>query len=161
MSCHEQPPKEQNFTEQLIESLMGNAPPEAIEGLRQNFSAGLENLYAVAYNYYEHGKYQKATDVFRVLTGLDSQNTTYWMGFAAALQMLQQYEKALSAYSVAALLDPQNPAVHFHAAGCCFMLGEVERGLQALDAAEMVAQGKENYETFIAQLVLIKQAWTS
>lgn len=144
--------------EQLIASA-AKAEEDAFDVIAQQLSEGLDNLYTFAYHFYDHGKYQRAADFFYVLTRLNNQDQTYWLGLAAAQQMLKQYEKALDSYSIAALLDPENPTVHFYAAGCFFSLGNVEKGLQALEAAELVGQGQSKHKMLISQLALIRQAW--
>lgn len=144
--------------EQFIAAVAEN---NNFDEIRNNLSEGLDNLYTYAYHFYDHGKYEKAVDFFYVLTRLDSQNFTYWLGLAAAQQMLKQYGKALDCYSVAALLNPENPTAHFYAAGCFFSMGQTDKGLQALDAAELIAQGQQKHKMLISQLALIRQAWSN
>ena len=118
-------------------------------------------IYEVAYALYEHGHYQKAMDFFHVLTRLQSQNASYWLGLAATQQMLQLYQEALDSYSVAALLDCENPAVHFYAAGCCLSMGDIQKGLQAMTTAELFAQGKPEYASLIVQIAIIREVWSN
>jgi len=150
-----------HLKDQFIAAVADVEESQNFDAIRNELSGGLDSLYTFAYHFYDHGKYQKAVDFFYVLTRLNSHNPTYWLGLAAAQQMLKQYEKALDSYSVAALLAPESPTAHFYAAGCFFSQGQVEKGLQALDAAELVAQGQNKHKMLISQLALIRQAWSN
>lgn len=134
----------------------GEAASQSAEEVRSL----LEELYALGYHFYDNGKYSQAVDVFRLLTTLDNHNSTYWMGFAAAQQMMQKYEEALEAYSVAGLLDPQNPYIHFHASVCCFTQGDVGRGLLALGEAVSLVEREEKHRELLPHLKLLKEAWS-
>lgn len=161
MDTHTAHTTQQPPLEQLLAAAATQSSACQKGGIHAQLSEKLSDLYALAYQCYEHGKYQKAADFFHVLTRLQSQNPSYWMGLAASKEMLLQYEEALECYSVAALLDIENPTVHFSAAGCCFAMGNIEKGLQAIAAAELVALGKPEHATLISQLALIRDAWNT
>jgi type III secretion system low calcium response chaperone LcrH/SycD len=149
---------------ELQQRILENAglPVDILENDKLSLSEDcLQGLYAIAYNFYENGKYREAVHYFRVLSNIDAPTRKHWMGLGASLHMLKDYEKALAAYSIAALLDNQDPYVHIHAADCCFALEQKERGMKALDAAELVIKMNKNDQKLISQLALIRQAWSN
>ncbi len=94
------------------------------------------SLYAAAYSCYEAGDYEKAIQLFTVLTQSAPFEQAHWRGLASTRQMLSDYEAALHAWSIVALLNEQDPFVHFHAAECLISLGDSHEAEKALDMAE-------------------------
>src|SRR5690606_39901315 len=68
-----------------------------------------EAIYAIAHNYYNNGKYDKAIPLFQFLSIVDHLNIKWWMGLGAATQMAKEYEKAVNAYAMATLLNVDDP----------------------------------------------------
>lgn len=121
-----------------------------------------EVLYAHAYGLYQQGHFEHARDLFQLLTVMDVNNFSYWMGFAACFQLLKQYEKAIQAYGVAAVLETseRNPLPYFHSAECYFALGNQKQALVGLKHAKDIASKQDEYQTFIEQLDLIQTQWS-
>ncbi|MCC5832829.1 MAG: SycD/LcrH family type III secretion system chaperone [Chlamydiales bacterium] len=106
----------------------------------------MEKLYEEAYELYEANAYQEALNLFRWLLLFNSYEAKYWMGFAAALQLLERYEKALHAYAVASLLDSKSPYPHFHAYECYILLNNRDDADKALKLAYQRCDGKAAYD---------------
>ncbi|MBS4169030.1 SycD/LcrH family type III secretion system chaperone [Parachlamydia sp. AcF125] len=104
----------------------------------------LSCLYASAYEFYTHGKYETAQHFFQMLTVLEPHSKKNWMGLGATLQVQKNYQLALEAYSFAALLDLNDPYISFHAAECFFFLDQIQHGFDALTAAEEIATQQKN-----------------
>lgn len=117
-----------------------------------------ETLYALAYQAYEHGRYEDALKLFRFLT-LHCSSKRHWMGLGATLQVLKQYEEALSCYGLAALEDASDPYVHLHAADCLFALDNIPGALIALEASENAATNKGTFEELLKRVKLMRAAW--
>lgn len=115
-------------------------------------------LYLMAYNFYNNGKYDEAQNCFRTLVTIDAYQVDYWIGLGASLQMLKEYQEAIAAYAIASLIDAKNPIAHFHAAECFFALQMKAQGLNALENAEQLSKGKEKYSQLMARIVLMRQS---
>lgn len=120
-----------------------------------------EALYEMAFDYYSSGKYQEAIDVFYLLILTDAENAKYWIGIAAAHQMLQEYEDAISGYAFAAMLDEENPMPHLHAAECLFAIQNIDEALSALAAVDQVAGNKKMYRDTVARAAALREAWST
>lgn len=111
----------------------------------------MEGIYATAYNFYTHGKFDRANDVFSSLCQMDPYQSKYWLGLGATRQMEKKYEKAIEAYGLAILMDAKNPLPPFHAAHCLIKLNNKDGAIQALEAVIEVAKGKKEYEDVLSQ----------
>lgn len=121
--------------------------------------ASSKTIYALAYQFYEHGHYAEALPLFRFLTDRQPILRKHWMGLAATLLMLKEYEQALSAFSVAALQDPHDPYVHLHAADCLFGMDKTPDALNALEEALSEAAKSQMHEMLHRQIELMLRSW--
>jgi secretion system chaperone SscA len=120
-----------------------------------------EELYCCAYHFYENGKYAEAVDFFKILTQMDSESVSYWVGLGASQQMLKNYNEALLAYSTALILNQKDPIVYLYAANCCFALKHIAEGLKALDVAESIAADKPEHEALLSEVAILKEVWSN
>lgn len=117
----------------------------------------MESMYAIAYNFYNHGKFDRANDLFTALCQMDTYEPKYWIGLGAARQMQKNYEKAIDAYGMATLFDAQNPLPAFYAAHCYMKLKNHERAIQALDAVLAISKDKKEYKDLHAQAEQLRE----
>lgn len=120
---------------------------------------GEETLAQLAFQSYQVGDYSKAMPLYRLLTVQERDNSRYWLGLAASLQMMQRYDEALSAYGYLALLEPNNPMLYYHSAECHFALGTTDVALIALDEAIIKAKKDSKHKGFVSQLTELKKCW--
>lgn len=117
--------------------------------------------YAIAYSFYQSGKYAEAITHFRQLITLNIRQPKAWLGLGAALQMSKKYKEATSAYAVAAYLNQKNPYPHLYAAECYFAQKEVDQGLLALEAAEQLTAKQEEHAPLNDRITAMKKTWSS
>lgn len=127
--------------------------PEQLAGLVTDFLANqktfkdlrgitdkeMEAIYSTAYNFYSHGKFDRAKNIFLALTQLDNSKPKYWVGLGASRQMLKEYQPAIEAYGLAMLFDTKDPKPVFYASGCFMKLNENDMAMKALDTAIEIA----------------------
>lgn len=99
----------------------------------------MEAIYSTAYNFYTHGKFDKAKNIFLALTQLDNYKPKYWVGLGASRQMLKDFQPAIDAYGLATLLNPKDPKPLFYASGCFMKLNQTDMAIQALETAIEIA----------------------
>lgn len=116
-----------------------------------------KSLYAMAYRFYENGKYLDAIHFFKLLTCLAAYDSKNWMGLGASYQLLKQHDQALQPYAIAAMLAKDDPAPHFHAAECFFTLRQNANGMKALDSAEQLAREQDSY--LLPRILLLREIW--
>jgi predicted Zn-dependent protease len=92
-------------------------------------------LYADALAEYEMGHYEKAQDLFSLLSTELPKQPEVWKGLAACNQVQKYYPEALMAWSMAALLNEYDPIPHFHAAECLLAQGDKLEAQKAIRLA--------------------------
>jgi type III secretion system low calcium response chaperone LcrH/SycD len=94
------------------------------------------SFYVHAYALYEAGEFQKAADVFRVLSMRYPLEPYFWFGLASCHQEQRNFKDALNAWAMNSLLDSENPYPHFHAAQCAYAFGAKHDASLAIQEAE-------------------------
>jgi len=105
-----------------------------------------EALYAIAYNMYRTGQYEKALSLFKTLCFLDQLEPKYWFGLGATYQRLKNFERAASVYAYTTILEPDNPTPALHAAECLIALGKRYEAEGALLTALEFSEQNGKYE---------------
>ncbi|PWU07405.1 MAG: CesD/SycD/LcrH family type III secretion system chaperone [Verrucomicrobia bacterium] len=106
----------------------------------------MESIYATAYNFYTHGKLDRAKDIFSALCQMDPYQAKYWLGLGATRQMQEKYEKAVEAYGMATLMDIKNPLPSFYAAHCLMKLNDHDRTISALETVIEVCKSNKEHK---------------
>lgn len=106
----------------------------------------VEAIYGQAYRLYNSGKYEEASQIFRLLMVLDSTDSKYMLGLAACLHMMKQYKNAVKVYTIAAILDGNNPIPHFHLSDCFIQMNDQVSAIMALEMAIKRAGDKQEYQ---------------
>lgn len=84
----------------------------------------METVYSLAYTYYNQGKIEEATGLFRYLYSLNGFVFKYALGLGACLQFQKDYLGAVQVYMGAAIVEPKDPSPFFHAAEASACLGD-------------------------------------
>lgn len=111
----------------------------------------MEGIYATAYNFYSHGKFDRAEDIFSALCQMDHYKSKYWLGLGASRQMQKKYEKAIDAYGLATLMDINNPLPAFYTAHCLLKLNNKENAIKAFEAVILLCGDKEEHKEVKSQ----------
>lgn len=106
----------------------------------------MEAIYATAYNFYTHGKFDRADVIFSGLCQMDPYQSKYWLGLGATRQMEKKYEKAIESYGLATVMDAKNPLPAFHAAHCLMKLHDNDRAIAALETVIELSKNKKEHK---------------
>lgn len=107
-----------------------------------------EIFYAAGIDLYTHKSYEKAADVFFLLTMLNHCYCNVWISFGLAEQHCGHYESALKAFAMAAITNADSPEPYFCAAGCCIAMHDPnEAKIYLEEGLERLNQDKK-YEVF-------------
>jgi type III secretion system low calcium response chaperone LcrH/SycD len=131
----------QNMTSGLIQK--GGVPKDFL-GVSD---AMIEGIYGQAYRLYNTGKYNDATQLFRLLVMLNATEFKYCMGLAACYHMQKEYKSAVETYTVCSLLESDNPVPHFHASDCYIQMQNPVSALVVLEMAVKRAGNQAQYAT--------------
>jgi len=111
----------------------------------------MEGIYATAYNFYTHGKFDRANEIFSALCQMDPYKSKYWLGLGATRQMEKKYEKAIEAYGLATIMDANNPLPPFYAAHCLMKLNEHDRATSAFETVIDLSKDKKEFKDLKTQ----------
>lgn len=107
--------------------------------------AMIEGIYGQAYRLYNTGKYDDASQLFRLLIMLNPTESKYVMGLAASFHMMKEYQNAANTYAICSVIDPNDPIPHFHASDCYYKMGDKMSAMLALEMAVKQAGERETY----------------
>lgn len=106
---------------------------EEIMGLSEST---IEYFYAVGMRLYAQKQFQKANDVFYILTLLNTYRHNVWLAWGLSQQHEGHLELALNAYAMAAITDVDSPSPYIHSAECCLAMLDRDEALRYLDIAK-------------------------
>lgn len=109
----------------------------------------LEGIYGQAYRLYNTGKYQEASQLFRLLIMINSMEPKYSMGLAACFHMLKEYKNAVDAYTLCSIIDPNNPTPQYHASDCYIQMKDDLSAIIALELAIKRAGDQQQFKTLV------------
>lgn len=95
----------------------------------------MEAIYAVAFNYYNAKKYDKAHEMFQFLCLNDHAEPRWYYGLGVVRQAMGDFQGAVNAYGMATLFDIENPAPHAQAGYCLLAMGKPVEAKAALEGA--------------------------
>lgn len=107
----------------------------------------LEEVYSLAYTYYNQGRYEESVSLFEFLTGASPTEFKYVLGLAASYHQLKFYQEACVGFFFALQLEPENPIPAWYITDC-FLKQEMkeEAGEFAQVTIEICAERPEHSE---------------
>ncbi|WP_445222834.1 SycD/LcrH family type III secretion system chaperone (plasmid) [Bradyrhizobium sp. Pa8] len=105
----------------------------------------LEAMYVYGHRYYSCGKYEEALNFFRFLCLHRHVEARFWLGLAAASEMLGNTENAVHAYRLAALLNREDLEIPLRTAKCFIKLEQPAEAIKALEDALSLSIGKPEH----------------
>lgn len=109
------------FGEKLAQEVlkkMGENPGMTLKDATGISDEALEQVYSLAYNYYNQGKYIESISLFEILTGACPKTYKYVLGLAASYHQIQAYNDAFLGFYIALNLEPENPIPAYYATDC-------------------------------------------
>lgn len=105
----------------------------------------IESVYALALQFYDADRYDKAGPLCQLICLLDSRQIRYWRALGAVRQMQGETEASINAYAMALMLEPENPSVLIDMGNCLLAAGDLDRARECYDGALTIGQGQEDY----------------
>lgn len=115
---------------------------EALPSSSRLSNADTDAIYALAYQFVAHGRYESAYGYFSLLTLYKPTNVTYLQGLALCYRMLERYDEALNVYSFLATIDPDNLDHHMAIIECLLLKRDYEEAQQTVTS--LLQYCKEN-----------------
>jgi type III secretion system low calcium response chaperone LcrH/SycD len=108
----------------------------------------LESLYQASKHLYEQQHYAEAAAAFSILSVINPNNHTFWIGLGNSEYFCRNYEAALIAYAMATQSDPCDPLCHFFSARCYEAMNQKELAINALELAIISMGDNEEFATW-------------
>lgn len=120
----------------------------------------INDLHSMAYIYYQNHYYLEADSCFRLLVTINPQESKFWKGLGACLQMKKNYEGALNCYRCAQSLlkEKPNSYLYLHIADCHFAMKNLQEGFLALELAQKIAK-KTKDQKVINHISFMNERW--
>lgn len=95
----------------------------------------LEAVYATGYQFFNHGKYEKAIKLFAFLLIHEQSDRRFFIAFGTCLQMLNAPEEAIKYLGIASVWEPSDPVPAVQIAEC---LLSMKRSGEAYDLLKQI-----------------------
>ncbi len=105
----------------------------------------LEAMYALAYNQYEHEKYEEAGRIFALLVAFAPSSYKYCLGLGMSVYRFGRIDDALLAFTHCLLLDPMQPEAHLYLAECMIRRGEMDNVRESLEQVLFLTEDEDGY----------------
>lgn len=116
-----------------------------------------EEIYTLAYNYYNRGKYRESIPIFEFLAGASPTTFKYVLGLAASYHQIQAYEDAIVGFTFALELDPSNPIPAYYAIDCFLKINRPEEALECAELTSFICDQRPEYAAFKQRADLIAE----
>ena len=92
----------------------------------------LEAVYAIGYQFFNQGKYEKAMRLFGFLLIHEQSDRRFFIAFGTCLQMLNAPDEAIKYLSIASVWEPSDPAPAVKIAECLLSLNRSSEAYELL-----------------------------
>jgi tetratricopeptide (TPR) repeat protein len=116
-----------------------------------------EIFYACGLDLYKHDAFEKAADVFFLLTILNYCYSSVWIALGLSEQKCGHFELALKAYAMGAITHIESPEPFFCAADCCIAMNDPHEARIYLDEGMERLNKNREFESFRGQAQRISQ----
>jgi len=105
----------------------------------------LEEVYCLAYNFYNQGKYRESISLFEFLTGACPKQYKYVLGLAASYHQIQAYNEAFAGFYIALHLEPDNPIPAYFSMDCLLKQNLKEEALEFAEVTSEICEQRPEY----------------
>lgn len=118
----------------------------------------LEEIYSLAYGYYDQGKYKESLSLFYLLTGISPKTYKYVFGLASSFHQMQAYEDAAFGFYLAFNLEPDNPLPAYYTTDCFLKLGLLEEATECAEVTILACDGRPEFQELKKRCELIRES---
>ena len=100
----------------------------------------LDMFYAMAYDFYQRDKYEKAETFFTLLVLVDPLEEKYWEGLGGTEKQLKKFDLAITAYGMLTQIKPKQAIHYLDLAECFFWRKQFKEAMQSCEAMLFFAE---------------------
>lgn len=120
----------------LLKDKERKTPPESLMEILEISEETLNEFYQAANRYFKHKDFQKASDAFYIIAGLDPRRYNVWISLGLSEAHNHRFESALISFSMASIIDANSPDPYLFSAECCLRDRQIEEAKIYLELAE-------------------------
>ncbi len=105
----------------------------------------LEEIYHLAYSFYNQGRYDEGLALFQFLAGTCPKVYKYVLGLAGCHHQKGAYEEAAIGFYIALNIEPLNPIPAYYATDCFLKLKQDEEALEMAEATILICGDHPEY----------------
>ncbi|MDH4470010.1 MAG: SycD/LcrH family type III secretion system chaperone [Verrucomicrobiae bacterium] len=124
-------------------------------------SRQLESLYALGFELYGAGEFEKAADLFRLLCLYDPEKSRNWIALGGANQQRGEYQLAIAAFVMASFQEPLSPEPRLYAAHSFIDLMDLSAALEATKQALELCEKRDDKKEVQSRASSLLQALES
>ena len=121
----------------------------------------LEEMYSLAYTFYNQGKYQESLALFQFLAGAAPNTYKYVLGLAASYHQVKAYEEAAVGFYIALNIQPDNPVPAYHITDCFLKQKMYEKAEEFAEVTSIICDNREEYTELQQRSNLIRKSLES
>lgn len=118
----------------------------------------LDEVYTLAYGYYNQGKYNESVSLFEFLANTAPKNYKYVFGLASCYHQLKAYDDSAVGFYYAAQLESDNPIPAYYLLDSFLKQNELEAAEEAADITMIICGDKPEYRDLKERCRLIKES---
>lgn len=138
------PLEAEKVAKQVLEALEKNPGMTLKEAIGVS-SETLEEIYCLAYGYYNQGRYKEAVSLFHFLAASSPVEYKYIFGLAATYLELGLLADAHIGFLLALKIDPTHPMPAYYAADCLLKMDKQSDALELLESLEEYCDTKPEF----------------
>lgn len=118
----------------------------------------LEEIYTLAYGFYNQGKYKESVSLFQFLAGASPKTYKYVLGLASSFHQLEAYEEAAVGFFIASNIEPENPIPAYYVMDCFLKQGLLEEADEFAQVTTWICGDRPQFQDLKKRCELIKKS---
>jgi type III secretion system low calcium response chaperone LcrH/SycD len=115
----------------------------------------LEEIYSLAYGFYNQSKYSESIALFQFLASASPDTYKFVLGLAASYHQIQQYKRAATSFYIALRIEPNNPTPAYYMMDCFLKQNLVEEAEESAEITAMICGDRPEYSAVKERCELI------
>lgn len=121
----------------------------------------LEEIYSLAYGFYNQGKYKESAALFEFLAGASPTTYKYVLGLASSYHQLGAYEEASAGFFIALNIESDNPIPAYYIMDCFLKQNLLEEAEEFAELTIEICEDRPEYQDLKGRCELIKKSLRS
>ncbi|MCH9608546.1 MAG: hypothetical protein S4CHLAM45_11240 [Chlamydiales bacterium] len=144
----------ENLSEESLDSTANELLAEMNQGKSLQEAAHItpefqEEIYVIAHDYYNQGKYNEGIALFQMLTYINPESFRFMYGLASSYHQSKDYLHAILGFHTALSLEPLNPLPAYYMSDCFTHLNANEDAIRYLDLSIAICDEEKKNKEFL------------